>query len=156
VGRPTEFSPTVAARICEEIESGDSLVKVCSAEGMPNRSTVYDWLARQEPEFKAFADRYARAVESRAEKLAEEIISIADDDEGDYGYKEGADKDGEGAKLCILPDNIQRAKLRVDSRKWVASKLFPKKYGDFQRIEAQVSVSIADRLKEARERAKHR
>lgn len=130
MSRPTSFSPTVAARICEEIAEGASLIKVCEPEGMPGRSTVYQWLAREEPECKAFADNYARAVEARAEKLAEEIISIADDDSGDYGFKEGTDKDGEGAKPCILQDNIQRAKLRVDARKWVASKLFPRKYGD--------------------------
>lgn len=130
MGRPTEFSPTIAARICEEIESGDSLVKVCSAEGMPNRSTVYDWLSRQEPEFKAFADRYARAVEARAEKLAEDIIEISDNDSGDFGFKKVKNEDGESAEVFIDKDNIQRAKLKVDSRKWVASKLFPKKYGD--------------------------
>jgi hypothetical protein len=129
-GRPSEFTLDIAAQICAGIESGLSLVKVCEAEDMPHRSTIYDWLARQEPEFKAFADKYARAVEARAEKLAEEIITIADDDKGDYGYKEASDKDGEGAKPCILPDNIQRAKLRVDARKWIACKLFPKKYGD--------------------------
>ena len=129
-GRPCEFSPTIAARICEEIAEGKSLVKVCAAEGMPSRNTVYQWMDREEPECKAFRDSYTRAVEARAEKLAEEIISIADDDSDDYGYKESEDKDGKGAKPFIDQDNIQRAKLRVDARKWTASKLFPRKYGD--------------------------
>lgn len=129
-GRPCEFSPAIAARICWEIAEGASLTKVCSAEGMPSRNAVYQWMDREEPACKAFKDSYARAVEARAEKLAEEIISIADDDSNDYGYKESEDRDGAGAKPCILQDNIQRARLRVDSRKWIASKLFPKKYGD--------------------------
>lgn len=100
---------------------------------MPSRETVYAWMASNQ----AFSDRYARAVEDRAEKLAEEIIAIADDDEGDYGFKEVKDGDGESAKPCILPDNIQRAKLRVDARKWIASKLFPRKYGD--KVQSEIS-----------------
>jgi hypothetical protein len=119
---------------------------------MPCRTAVYNWLDKS----KEFADKYARAVEDRAESLAEEILTIADDDSGDYGFKKVRNEEGESAEVFIDKDNIQRAKLRVDSRKWIASKLFPKKYGDYQRIEAQVTVSIADRIKEARERAKAR
>lgn len=119
---------------------------------MPGQTTVFKWLAENE----AFAKQYAHAREAQAEKLADEIIEIADDGTNDYGFKEDSDKDGDGAKPVFLAEHVQRSKLRVDSRKWVASKLHPKKYGDYQRIDAQVSVSIADRLKEARERAKHR
>jgi len=126
MGRPSDYTPEIETAICEAIASGKSLREICRAEEMPSRETVYAWMAKNQ----AFSDRYARAVEDRAELLAEEILEIADDDKGDYGFKEGSDKDGEGAKPCILPDNIQRAKLRVDSRKWIASKLFPKKYGD--------------------------
>lgn len=138
-GRPSDFSPTIAARICDEIADGFSLVKVCEAEGMPHRSTVYDWLGRQEPECKAFADKYARAVEARAEKLAEEIITISDDDSGDFGFKKVRNEDGESAEVFIDKDNIQRAKLKVDSRKWIASKLFPRKYGDYQRTDGELT-----------------
>lgn len=93
---------------------------------MPARDTVYAWMAVNQ----AFADRYARAVEDRAELLADEIVSIADDAANDYGFKEGEDKDGAGAKPVFLSENVQRSKLRVDARKWVASKLFPRKYGE--------------------------
>lgn len=136
IGRPTSYTPQLADSICDRVSEGESLRKVCEDDEMPSRSTVYLWLGQNQ----AFSDRYARSVEDRAEKMAEEILSIADDDEGDYGFKESKDGDGEGAKPCILPDNIQRARLRVDSRKWIASKLFPKKYGDFQRNETDLKV----------------
>ncbi len=132
-GRPTLYTPELETLICDRIAAGESLSKVCRDEEMPHRDTVYNWLGQN----KAFSDRYARAVEDRAETLAEEILTIADDDTGDYGFKETKDGDGESAKPCILPDNIQRAKLRVDSRKWIASKLFPKKYGD--KVQNQIS-----------------
>lgn len=154
VSRPSEYTQETADKICALIAEGKSLTEVCKAEDMPARQTVYQWKDAN----PSFADAYARAVEDRAERLAEEIIAIADDDSGDYGYKEGSDKDGEGAKPCILQDNIQRAKLRVDARKWTASKLFPKKYGDFQRNEVTgkdggpIELSIAQQIRAAHDK----
>jgi hypothetical protein len=86
---------------------------------MPGVSTVYRWLS-DKPEFR---DMYARAREDQADTLADQIVEIADQKEGDYGV------DGDGV-LVANTDHIQRAKLRVDARKWVAAKLKPKKYGD--------------------------
>lgn len=71
---------------------------------------------------------YARAMELRALKLADEIIEIADDVTGDMRV----DKDG---NETVDYEAIQRSKLRVDTRKWVASKLLPKVYGDKQQID---------------------
>jgi hypothetical protein len=151
-GRPSIFTQDIADRICSELAEGKSLRQILKAEDLPGQTTVFRWLA-EKPEFEK---QYAHAREAQAEKLADEIIDIADDGTNDYGFKESEDTDGEGAKPVFLPEQVQRSKLRVDARKWVASKLHPKKYGDYQRIDAQVSVSIADRLKEARERAKRR
>lgn len=126
IGRPSEYTPEIETKICELIAEGKSLSEICRADDMPSRETVYAWKAKNQ----AFSDRYARAVEDRAEKLAEEILTISDDDSGDFGFKRVKNEDGESAEVFIDKDNIQRAKLRVDSRKWIASKLFPKKYGD--------------------------
>lgn len=63
--------------------------------------------------------------------MADEIIDIADDGERDYI------KDAEGHET-VNYDHISRARLRVDARKWIASKLKPKKYGDKQ------SVAVTD------------
>jgi hypothetical protein len=155
LGRPTAFTPEIASDILDAIAKGKSLVAICSAEDMPCRDTVYQW----KKDNKDFSDRYARAVEARAEFLFEEILTIADDDKGDYGFKEVKDGDGEGAKPCILPDNIQRAKLRVDSRKWFLAKVAPKVYGEFTRTEltgkdgGPLAISIADQIRQAHEQA---
>jgi hypothetical protein len=135
-GRPSDYTEEIAAQICERIAAGESLSKICTDEEMPCRTAVYNWLDKS----KEFADNYARAVEDRAESLAEEILTIADDDSGDYGFKKVRNETGESAEVFIEKDNIQRARLRVDSRKWIASKLFPKKYGD----KVQNEVSGAD------------
>ena len=73
-------------------------------------STVMRWLAKAEHE--EFREQYAHAREVQAEVRADEIVDIADATEG--GSNEA----------------VQSARLRVDSRKWIASKLLPKKYGD--------------------------
>lgn len=98
---------------------------------MPSRTSVYKWLE----ENKAFADRYARSVEFRAEKLEDEMLAIADNDSGDFGFKNITNEDGESAEVFVNKDNVQRARLRVDTRKWIASKLYPRKYGEFTRNE---------------------
>lgn len=89
---------------------------------MPSRTTVHKWV-KDIPEF---ANNYARAREDQADFLAEEILEIADDGNNDTKrIKKG--------KEFIEVENTEwtnRSKLRVDARKWIASKLKPKKYGD--------------------------
>ncbi len=88
---------------------------------MPGLRTVMRWLFDSEHE--DFWQQYARAREAQAEVWADEIVSIADDAAGDFD----TDKDG---KKAVDHENIARSRLRCDSRKWIASKLLPKRYGD--------------------------
>lgn len=123
-GRPSDYNEDVAAAICSELAAGRSLRSICQDEKMPDRATVFRWLARHE----SFRDQYARAKEESADALVEDMLSIADDGLNDtYTDSEGNDRTN--------TDVIQRSKLRVDTRKWIASKLKPKKYGDFMRNE---------------------
>lgn len=101
-----------------EIE-GYSVVKVCSIKDYPAQSTFYEWVENDEN----FAKRYARACERRADKIAEDIMTICDATADDIII------DIEGNQITNH-NVIQRDKLRVDTRKWLLSKLVPKKYGD--------------------------
>ncbi len=89
---------------------------------MPGLSTVSQWRMAH-PEFAA---EYARAREDQADTYADEIVAISDDSSRDYMTV------ADGGELMRVVDNdhIQRSRLRVDARKWVASKLKPRKYGD--------------------------
>ncbi len=123
MARPSKYTEELANLICERISNSSvGLHKICKEDGFPAYSTVFKWLS--EADKTSFIDKYARAREAQAELLADEIISIADDDENDVTITE------EGVSPKINYDNIQRARLRVDARKWKASKLYPKKYGD--------------------------
>jgi hypothetical protein len=88
--------------------------------------TVFDWIHDD----KEFAKQYARAKEDQADFLAEEILSIADDTSEDEIFIEAEDGSGQTAKRICNKEFIARSRLRVDTRKWIASKLKPKKYGD--------------------------
>lgn len=107
IGRPSSFTPKLADEICGRLVNGESLRAICRDEGFPAVGTVLRWVG----ENADFREQYARARELQAETLADEIVSIADDAEKDQ-------------------PSVAKARLQVDSRKWVASKLLPKKYGD--------------------------
>lgn len=114
-------------------------------------TTVFRWLGHN----TIFRKQYEESRQTGLDAMAEECLAIADDSEDDYGFKEGEDKDGQGAKPVFLSEHVQRSRLRVDTRKWMLSKLAPKKYGDFQRTEltgkdgGPISISIADQIRSA-------
>jgi hypothetical protein len=120
-GRPSEFSDELGVAICARIAEGDSLVKICKGEGMPSVTSVYRWLA--DDRYAGFRELYTRAREDQADTLADQIVDIADD-----GLNDTYEAD-DGTRRTDT-DVIQRSKLRVDARKWVAAKLKPRKYGD--------------------------
>lgn len=93
--------------ICERIAKGESLVAICLDAKMPNYSTVTRWLAKDE----GGDDRtkYALAREAQADYMADVMLAEA---------------------RCGGEDDVQRARLIVDTMKWVAAKLKPKRYGD--------------------------
>lgn len=123
-GRPTDYTEEMAGIICERTADGESLKDICSAEGMPNRVTVYRWLAKHE----LFRNMYAQAKDDQAEALFDDILSIADDGRNDWMEKLSAE--GEKIGWAVNGEHIQRSRVRIDARKWMASKLLPKKFGE--------------------------
>ena len=124
MARPSEFTQEIAETICERLIGGESLRSICETDGMPDKATVCRWLATNEP----FRDQYARAREMQADILADETLDIADDGRNDWMEKYG--RDGEQIGWQVNQEAIGRSRLRLDARRWYASKLAPKKYGD--------------------------
>jgi hypothetical protein len=107
-GRPTDYTQEMADIICNRVANGESLNTICNEENLPCRMTIYRWLRAH----SEFSDNYARAREDQADWFADQIVEIADTE----------------------PDaNI--ARVRIDARKWVASKLKSKNYGDKAQME---------------------
>lgn len=115
VGRPSIFTQKVADKICEEIAtSNKSLRTICAMEGMPAVSTVLKWL---QDGANGFTEQYARAKEEQADLLVEDMLDISEHTDEDHTAFTGGNV-------------VQRDRLRIETRKWIASKLKPKKYGE--------------------------
>lgn len=121
-GRPSDYSPELASRICARLADGESLRAVCRDADMPDKATIFNWFRA----FPDFLDQYTRAKEESADALADDILEISDDARNDWMEKHGK----EDAGWIANGEHVQRSRLRVEARKWIASKLKPKKYGD--------------------------
>lgn len=102
-GRPSDFTQEIADEICSQIAEGKSLREITDQESMPSLRAVMNWLRGNDE----FVQQYARAKEVQADTYEDMMINTA---------RTEAD--------------VQRARLIVDTMKWTASKLKPKKYGD--------------------------
>jgi hypothetical protein len=107
------FTQEVADEICWRIANGESLVDICGPDRdrrLPHRQTVYVWLAERD----GFHRAYRRARDIQADLFIDQIVKIAD----------ATDGDSRG------PRDVRRDSLRVNVRRWIASRLAPKRYGD--------------------------
>lgn len=114
-GRPSDYSEAIADVICERLANGESLKKITDEEGMPSRVSVHAWLIK----YPQFLNKYNEAREIQADVYADEMDEIAHDTSVD----------------------VARAKLIIDTRKWTASKLKPKKYGDKLDLSGETTVT---------------
>jgi hypothetical protein len=116
-----DYSPEIADLICDHIAEGASLRQICQNPNMPARSTIFVWLEEHED----FARSYTLARQIQIEDLMDEILEIADDSSNDWIDGEGPD----GKRYRVFnPDSIRQSKLRIGARKWLISKLMPKRY----------------------------
>lgn len=106
MGRPTSFTPELANKILEELPHADGgLEAICKQDGFPSDRTVYRWLA--DPANEEFRQAYAQAREVCAHVQAERALRDA-----------------------LIAEDAAKGRLAFDARKWMASKLAPKKYGE--------------------------
>jgi len=121
IGRPSDYTPEITDRVCEELMAGKSLIKICEAEDMPDRGTVVRWM-NSNPDF---ASKCARAREEQAEFMDDLIL--------------------DAANACD-EDNAQSTRVKISAYQWRAMKLKPKKYGDKiqQDIDATLRITITD------------
>lgn len=127
MGRHPVWTPEKKAEaqdyICQQIALGRSLVKICEEPDMPSYSTTMEWRASD----AVFSDRYARAREDQADYHAEEIVDIADTE---------------------TDPNV--ARVRIDARKWKASKLKPKVYGERIAVDQDLTIRVSPEQRRAR------
>jgi AcrR family transcriptional regulator len=124
--KKTKPQPTTAERldaigitaICERVADCVTLREIAEDAGVSKGSLIV-WL-------DSHADQYARALAARIDVLAADILDIADTCRIGTITTEKANGDIETKTV----DMVERARLQIDARKWLAGKMAPKKYGD--------------------------
>lgn len=125
MARPSVYNPETALEILDRIADGESLRAICRSDHMPARSTINQWVI---DDVEGFSVRYARAREMQAHALAEDTLEISDDGSNDWMLRNDPNNPG----YDINGEHLQRSRLRVDTRKWIAARILPKVYSDKQ------------------------
>lgn len=141
-----EFDQAIADQICERIATSTrSLRTICADEEMPSVATILKWLSL----YPSFTAQYATAKELQIEALMDETLDIADDGTNDYMQRQNYD----GAEIGwhVNGEAMARSRLRIDTRKWMAAHLKPKKYGDAIKVDQNITaapdlMSLLDRV----------
>lgn len=128
IGRPSDYSPEIAATICQHIAAGMKTREIAALEDMPSQQTIYTWLYRHD----GFLERWQRAREASAEALGDQAINIADDTSQDVLH------DQHGRPMPNMAA-VKRAELRVNQRHWLMGK-WSKRYADKVEINGTIEV----------------
>lgn len=137
-----KYSKKLGAEICRLVSENYRLNQIEVMPGMPDRVTIWRWRT-DHPEF---AEKYTAAWECLGQQMQDEILAIADDGKNDWMEREDGSKEWNR-------EHSMRSRLRVDTRKWLMGKLWPKKFGDKLELEHSGEIGFAERLVAARERA---
>jgi hypothetical protein len=137
MGRPSIYSDKLANEICTRLGLGESLRKICLDDSMPSLSSVMGWLTRK-PDF---LEQYTRAREIQAETQFDELIDIVDQHPD---LARVVDKNGELIEVKFDSSYVAWMKLRVDTRKWTAARMAPKKYGEYKQPEEKADAMVID------------
>lgn len=137
MGRPSVYSDELANEICVRLGLGESLRKICLDDHIPSLATVMTWLSRK-PDF---LEQYTRAREIQAETQFDELIDIVDQPPE---LNHVVDKNGELVEVKFDSSYVQWMKLRVDTRKWTAARMAPKKYGEQKTPEVTNDLTVID------------
>lgn len=113
------------AQVCTLIASGQSIEKACKLAGITEYRYT-KWIA----ELPAFEQAVRRARAILLERRVDQMADVARNE----------------------PD-VQRARLIIDTDKWLASKLIAPVYGDKLEVSVDHRISVSDALAAARARA---
>jgi|TARA_R110000782_G_scaffold225628_1_gene312500 hypothetical protein len=126
--------------IIARIEQGESLLQILKSDGMPDRSTFFVWMKETEEK----SNNYTKAMESRQDKMFDEILEIA------YKPEEGdVVKSSMNGVETTTSDMLGHRRLKIDSLKWVLSRMNPKKFGDKVQQEHTINDITEIRLTDA-------
>jgi hypothetical protein len=120
-GRPSSYTPELAALICERLAGGETLTAICRDPDMPPDSTVRGWAS---DDVQGFHARYTRARDVGLARMADEILDLADTPREGVTVVEKPSGDE-----VRRSDNVERSREQIRIRQWLLSKRLPRQYG---------------------------
>jgi len=127
--KPERDKDAICQAVLQGMRDGLSAFKACQAAGVP-QSTFNRWVDAD----AKLAEDYAHAREDLIERMANDVLELADSEVPETG-------DGKRDWQAI-----QKHKLQVDTRKWLLSKLAPKKYGDKLEVSGDAANPLVQRI----------
>lgn len=136
-----KFSIAIAEKICQLTGVMPlSLADICKSNpDLPCERTIRGWAAADKKYMMSetsFADRYLQSRRLQGHILIDECLTICQDSKNDFIRDDDGnlilDKSG-----IPMPNhaNVQRARLQIDTYKFIAMKLLPRMYGDLMTVE---------------------
>jgi hypothetical protein len=127
-GRPTLYTPEIAAEILDRFAEGESLASICRGEKMPAPRTVRGW---RYDNVDGFSPRYTRARAMHVDSKIDELLEISDNGSNDWMERNAGDNRG----WVENGEAIGRSRLRTENRKWLAARILKEEYGDRTSLE---------------------
>ena len=113
--------------ICDRLIEGEPLVRICADLTMPAQPDVMRYIAKD----SEAREIYYAAREMQMETLAEEMLTIANDDSHDHSI------DAKSGRRISHNEVVQRARVKIDTLRFMMSKMSPKRFGDKNITEIQ-------------------
>jgi hypothetical protein len=134
IGRPpvsADYTQELGEEICLKLSTSDKgLQRLCkSYPHWPCHQTIYEWRIK----IPSFGDMYRKAKRDQVELLVDQMLDISDDTTNDNIVNDNG-------KLVCNNEHVNRSRLRIDTRKWVAARLEPRIYGD--RIQNETTLTL--------------
>jgi transposase len=120
---PTAYSEETAQLVIELIAAGYSIAVAANAVGL-SRQTISRWAIEDK---EGFYERFRLAKQVQALVLSDQMIEIADDASKDWETR----TDRHGNEYEVLnQDAVQRSKLMIDTRKFIARHFLKHVFGE--------------------------
>lgn len=138
-GRPSSYTPELAAEICRRLAMGETLRAICRDDHMPDERTVRTWAL---DDVNGFSPQYAKAREIGYHGMFDQVLEIADTPEQGVITTRKRAADGAMYDETKCADMIEHRRLQVDARKWMLAKALPKVYGDKVQVDGDHTVKL--------------
>lgn len=116
-GRPSKYTPEIAAEICARLSEGEPLRQICRDEHMPSWMAVYQWMDKDQELSIAIAHAREAGQDAMAERAYAEMY-----EEPERILSEGGNRIDSGY--------VQLVKARAEITLKMLAKWNPKRYGD--------------------------